>query len=132
MPREMNVSGHINVIRLRSINPYYVATILKSRFGQVQIERLSSGVSRQVNIGLAKIRSIKIPILPEHTQLHVEERYRQMSTFHDAAMEAKTEGSEVEYREKLTYAEQLLQELIEYVENTIRLGPQSLGPAQDT
>jgi len=126
MPEEMNISGHINLIRVEGINPYYVATVLKSSFGQVQIERLSSGVSRQVNIGFAKIRSIHIPVLPKSIQLRVEERYKQMSRFHHAAMEAKAAGNEAEHKEKLAYAEQLLDELITYVEKTIRARPQAL------
>jgi len=38
MFEEMNISGHINLIQLEGVNSYYVATVLKSRFGQVQIE----------------------------------------------------------------------------------------------
>jgi len=41
-------------------------------------------------------------------------------------MKAKTAGNEPAYKEKLAYAEQLLNELIAYIENVIKSGPQAL------
>ncbi len=71
-----------------------------------------------------------IPVTSNPIQQTAERRYLQMLQFHDAAMEAKTTGNESGYREKLAYAVKLLAELIEYVENTISLGPQAAESIQ--
>lgn len=64
--------------------------------------------------------------MPKSIQLRVEECYKQPGKFHDVAMEAKAAGNEVEYKEMLACAEQLLNELIAYVENVIKAGLQAL------
>jgi len=123
--------GDLFILRVVGANPYWVAAFLKSRYGQAQMERVEHGVSRMTHLRTADVRGLLLPLVPPSIQSHVEERYKQMSKFHDAAMEAKVAGNEAEYKERLTYAEQLLAELVEYVENTIRLGPQSVGSAED-
>lgn len=128
---KVNVSQHIDVICVEGIKPEYVATYLMSGLGQLCSRRASHGVSRMIGISFDEVKSIPIPVLPSQVQGHVVERYKHLGKLHDAAMEAKAAGNEVEHKEKLTYAQQLLAELVEYVEKTIRLGPQSLGSSQD-
>lgn len=118
-------SQHVNLVRVLGINPYWVAAFLKSKFGQLQIEKLETGVSRMTHLNYEDIRRFVIPVVPENIQQSTERRYRQMTQFHDAAMEAKAVGDENEFREKLAYAEKLLAELIEYLEKTIILGSQA-------
>lgn len=122
--RKACVSGDVYLLRIRRANPHYIASFLMTPYGQQQLKRSSSGSSRQVHINIGPLKAIRIPLLPAHMQEHVETRYVQMAGFHSAAMEAKAAGNETEYKEKLAYAEQLLDDLIAYVENVIKAGPQ--------
>jgi hypothetical protein len=124
-------SQHVNLVRVRGINPFWVAAFLKSVHGQAQIERLETGVSRMTHLTYDNVRGLLVALVPHRVEEAAEGRYRQMLQLHDAAMEAKAAGREPEYRERLAYAEQLLQELLAYVENTIRLGPQPVGATEN-
>jgi len=125
------ISGDVMLVRVHGADPYYVSAFLKTSYGQYQLLRNSTGVSRQIHISNDGLESIYIPLFADSLQQHVEDRYRQLSRIHEAAIEAKSAGDEAEYKEKLAYAEQLLAELVEYVENTIRLGPQSVGSTEN-
>jgi hypothetical protein len=86
----VNISQDIDRIRVEKINPYYVGTFLKTRFGQLQIQRLVHGVdSQKINFG--QVRSILIPPLPENVQKEVEKRYLELAKRHEKAMEIKNE-----------------------------------------
>jgi restriction endonuclease S subunit len=126
-----NASQHVDLVRTQGINPYWIAAFLKSKYGQIQIEQLETGVSRMTHLTYDDIRRFIIPVVSDTIQQSTQRRYLQMLQFHDAAMEAKVSGDESEYREKLTYAEKLLTELIEYVENTIYMGPQAETSVQE-
>jgi type I restriction enzyme S subunit len=69
---ECNASQEIIRIRLRdkSINPYYIAAYLNSRFGALLLERWQSGSSRPRTL-IRNIREIKIPVLPETLQVRI-------------------------------------------------------------
>jgi hypothetical protein len=85
---KINISQDIDRVRVQNINPYYVGAILKTKFGQLQIQRLVHGVdSQKINFG--QVRSLLIPILPSHLQETVEEQYLLMSKCHDRAMGIK-------------------------------------------
>lgn len=121
-----NASQHVDLVRVRGINPFWVAAFLKSKYGQSQIEQLETGVSRMTHLTYDDIRRFLIPIVPDLIQQSTERRYRQMLQFHDAAMQDKINDDQIGFQDKLAYAEKLLVELLEYVENTIRLGPQAV------
>ena len=87
---KLNISQDIDRVRVRSINPYYVGTLLKTRFGQLQIQRLVHGVdSQKINFG--QIRSLLIPVLPALIQKEIQTQYLEMSKRHDRAMVIKEE-----------------------------------------
>lgn len=85
---ELNISQHIDRIRVVGINPFYVGCFLKSRFGSFQVQRVMHGVDA-MTISFTRIRAIRIPPLPSALQGEVERQYRDMSKFHDRAMAIK-------------------------------------------
>ncbi|MGA9348915.1 MAG: hypothetical protein WBW48_08935, partial [Anaerolineae bacterium] len=123
LPDPVNISQDIDLIRFEGISPHYVGVFLKCHFGRLQIERLSSGVGAP-KITFAKIKSIKIPVIPENVQTHIEKKYREMAEVHDEAMRAKealiargvtnaVAEKDPIYREKIQQAEELLHQLVQ-------------------
>ncbi|MGO9585916.1 MAG: hypothetical protein ACLP2Y_06965 [Limisphaerales bacterium] len=87
---KMNISQDIDRVRVKGINPFYVGTLLKTKFGQLQIQRLVHGVdSQKINFG--QIRSLLIPTLPTDAQKEVEKQYLAVSKCHDRGMAIKEE-----------------------------------------
>ena len=85
---KVNISQDIDRVRLQGINPYYVCTLLKTKLGQLQIQRLVHGVdSQKINFG--QVRSLLIPALPTNLQSEVEKQYVAMSKCHDKGMTIK-------------------------------------------
>jgi len=70
-----NISQHINLIRLRGIEPEYVAIYLQTRFGRLQIHREKCGVGA-CGINFNRIRSIVIPVLAEGDRREIVDGYR--------------------------------------------------------
>jgi hypothetical protein len=85
---KVNISQHIDRIRVVGINPFYVCCFLKSRFGSYQIQRMMHGVD-STGISFDRIRSVRIPVLPEKLQRTIERQYLAMSRCHDQAMAIK-------------------------------------------
>ncbi len=91
LPRDygkLNISQHIDRIRVIGINPFYVCCFLKSRFGSLQVQRVMHGVDA-MTISFIRIRAIEIPPLAATLQSEIERQYRDMSKFHDRAMATK-------------------------------------------
>jgi hypothetical protein len=87
---KINISQDIDRVRVQNINPYYVGTLLKTKVGQLQVQRLVHGVdSQKINFG--QIRSLLIPVLPDAIQKEVQKQYLEMSKCHDRAMIIKEE-----------------------------------------
>ena len=87
---KMNIGQDIDRVRVQGINPYYVGTLLKTKFGQLQIQRLVHGVdSQKINFG--QVRSLLIPALPDNEQKEVEKQFLAMSKCHNKAMAIKEE-----------------------------------------
>lgn len=85
---KLNISQDIDRVRVNGINPFYVATFLKSRFGQHQIQRRVHGVdSQKINFG--QVRSLLLPVLAGGVQKDVELHYLGMANCHDRAMSIK-------------------------------------------
>ena len=84
----INISQDIDRIRTQDMNPYYVGVFIKSKYGQLQIQRFLHGVdSQKINFG--HVRNLILPELPEGVQSEVERQYVQMSKCHDRAMAVK-------------------------------------------
>jgi hypothetical protein len=87
---KLNISQDIDRVRIHNINPYYVGALLKSKFGQLQIQRLVHGVdSQKINFG--QIRSLLVPALAEVIQKDIQKQYLEMSKCHYTAMAIKEE-----------------------------------------
>jgi len=84
----LNISQDIDRVRVQGVNPYYVGTFLKTRFGQLQLQRYVHGVdSQKINFG--HVRSFLLPLLPTNIQEEVEKQYLKMARCHDKAMAIK-------------------------------------------
>lgn len=118
--RKIGISGHLNTVRFKNINPYYVEVFLKSFYGQLQVERFESGTSQQTDFRQESFASIKIPLIKDIVQSHIESEYKKMSVYHNKAMEAKAEDNETKYKKIIEIAETMLKELISKTEAVIR------------
>lgn len=116
---KVNISQDIDILRVKNINPFYVTVFLKSEFGNSQIWVRSKGVGAP-KLPFDEIKAIKIPILSDTVQSHIETGYKKMSVYHDKAMEAKAEGNETKYKKNIETAEAMLKELIAKTEAVIR------------
>jgi len=98
------VSCFVDLVRLRGINPYYVATVLRSRLGWPQIERLANGVGTP-NLSFGEIRSLRIPVASDEEQRDTERAW-------DPVCEAHAAG-------RLEAAEALLDAVVARLENRL-------------
>lgn len=111
--------GDLFIIREPKINSYYLYIFLLSLFGQAQIEKIYHGI-QSAKISTPEIAEIKIVLIPDKIQTHIETGYKKMSVYHDKAMEAKAEGNEAKYKKNIETAEAMLKELIAKTEAVIR------------
>ena len=81
--QQATVSCFVDLIRLREINPYYVATFLRSPTGWSQIARLLNGVGTP-NLSFGEIRSLVVPLLPEADQAEAEAAWAPVRRLHAA------------------------------------------------
>jgi restriction endonuclease S subunit len=103
--REANINQAIACVRLNEEigNPFYVLHFLRSKLGQVQLDRLKRPVAR-ANINLEEVGQIKIPIPPRPIQ--------------DKLAEIMGEAYK-QRKEKLKEAEYLLVGINDYVSDTL-------------
>ena len=118
--QKIGITGHINTLGFKKINPFYVEVFLKTIFGQEQIERYESGVSGQTEFTQDCIAEIKIPLIFNKVQKNIEKKYLKMNKFHEKAMEAKKDKDEKEYQKNIALAEKMLNDLIKKTEQVIR------------
>jgi hypothetical protein len=85
---KVNISQHIDRIRVDGIDPFYVCCFLKSRFGALQVQRVMHGVDA-MTISFGQIRRIEIPELSVDLQFNVRRQYLAMAKQHDRAMAIK-------------------------------------------
>lgn len=91
VPRDygkINISQHIDRIRVDGIDPFYVCCFLKSRFGALQVQRVMHGVDA-MTISFGQIRRIEIPVVSVDLQFEVRRQYLAMAKQHDRAMAIK-------------------------------------------
>lgn len=115
-----NTVESVYLTRVASINPFYIAVFLLTRFGQAELLRATSGVSGIININRPELEEILIPVLKVEQQNNIEKEYLNMSAYHDKAMEVKKSGNNEEYRTNLEIAEKMLKDLIARTEAVIR------------
>jgi len=147
---KLNISQHIDRIRVSGINPFYVCAVLKSRFGLLQVQREMHGVDA-MTISFLRIRELLIPPPPARLQSDVEEQYREMSKCHDRAMAIKErllDESGIEpgqfgeainnladenagYRRNMTEAQARLKHLISELEAVLDGDQKSIRPFPD-
>ncbi|MFH1230698.1 MAG: hypothetical protein V1709_04290 [Planctomycetota bacterium] len=114
------VSQHTMLIRVENIEPSYIVVFMGTNYGVLQFEKYDKGTSGQTHIDFDDVKSIKMPILPEKVQSHIEAEYKKMSAYHDKAMDAKTKGDEANYKTNIQKAEVMLKDLITRTEAVIR------------
>src|SRR3989441_7261139 len=85
---KVNISQHIDRIRVDGIDPFYVCCFLKSRFGALQIQRVIHGVDA-MTISFGQIKRIEIPELSAGLQFYVRRQYLAMARQHDRAIAIK-------------------------------------------
>lgn len=90
---EFNIYEGLAVLRLnKDLNPFYVAVFIESRFGKIQIERATKGVS-QPHLHLDEIRKIKIPLPSTSFQSHIKSL---VTAAHEKLKEAQRKLQETE------------------------------------
>jgi len=96
VPRDygkVNVSQHIDVVRIAGIDPYFVGAVIKCKYGQAQVRRLKYGVS-STELSFQQVKEILIPSADDDTQHAVRKMYLRMADQHEKAMERKAELAE--------------------------------------
>lgn len=117
---KIGITGHINTLGFKKVNPFFIEVFLKTDFGQSQIERYENGVSGQTEFTQDSIAEIKIPIIPDLVQENIESEYKKMSSYHDKAMDAKKIDDEAGYKKNIEIAGKMLKDLITKTEAVIR------------
>lgn len=69
-------SNHVNILRLKGINPLYAAVVLNSKIGRMQTTKFCTG-SAQVEIYPPEIEKFLIPILPNEIQEEIAKMVKQ-------------------------------------------------------
>lgn len=77
------VSCFVDLVRLQGISPFYVVTLLRSRVGWAQVERLMSGVGTP-NLNFSQVRSLQVPVLPLAEQRSIDQAWAGIAQLHDA------------------------------------------------
>lgn len=135
---KVSVSDDVDVIRVSGVDPYFVCAVIKSQYGQAQVQRLKYGV-RSTKLSFQQVKQILIPAADDDTQRAARERYLRMASHHEKAMQRKAElldsrrtrsgrdrefdvlsEADAEYQRHMEVAERELRQLLEAVEAYIR------------
>ncbi len=84
-PGRYGTVSEVTVVRQNELNPYYVAAYLRSRFGQMLIERYITGATGQLHLYAKDVARIFVPVLPPEKQAVFERQAK-------AALAAKLEA----------------------------------------
>jgi len=79
--------NHVTIVRPSEINPLYLSVYLNSQLGQLQIERMISGSSGQIELYPEDIRQIVVWDAPEQLQLQIADAVRCSFTMESRASE---------------------------------------------
>jgi len=80
-----NISQHINLIRLKGIEPEYLAVYLQTKYARLQIAREKCGVGA-CGINFDRIKSILVPVLREDVRRDACRRYQNQESAGDHAL----------------------------------------------
>ncbi|MCX6377805.1 MAG: N-6 DNA methylase, partial [Armatimonadetes bacterium] len=69
-----NISQHINLIRVKGVEPEYLAVYLQTKYARLQIAREKCGVGA-CGINFDRIKSILTPVLQEEVRHEIARRY---------------------------------------------------------
>jgi type I restriction enzyme M protein len=64
--------SEVTVIRQSELNPFFVASFLRSRFGQMQIDRYITGATGQLHLYKRDVRKFFLPVIPDVEQKRFE------------------------------------------------------------
>ncbi|MFA5769907.1 MAG: restriction endonuclease subunit S [Patescibacteria group bacterium] len=105
------IVGDTRIIKVKNLNPYFLCIYFKTSFGKKLSERYKSGVASE-GTTMEQLKIFPIPTIKDSIQVKIEEKYKNISVFHDHAMKAKKNRNEKSYRENIDIAEKMLKELI--------------------
>ncbi len=111
--------GDLFILRNPKINSHYLYVYLLTQFGQSQIEKIFHGIS-SAKISTNEIGQIRVAVVGEPIQQQIKLGYKEMSKYHDKAMDKKKKGDEGEYKENIEIAQKMLKDLIAKTEAVIR------------
>jgi len=114
------VGCFVDIVRVQGIRPAYLFIYLKSRFGQLQIARLLTGVGT-ININFDQIRSLEIHVLPDEQQATIDVQWRRMNDVYERALAMKygSAGDGAGYEDHIGAARAMLKALICQVEELV-------------
>ena len=78
---EALASNHVNILRLKEVNPIYAALVLNSKIGRLQTEKFCTG-SAQAELYPYDIEKFIIPFLPESSQSSIAEKIQKSFSLH--------------------------------------------------
>lgn len=107
---EANIEQNIILIRTNNISNYFLDIFLKSKYGQLQIKRLSTSVGT-VYINFPNVRKIKIPSINESLQYNIEKEYKKIHKSYLNLLDKNNDKEEIE--EIVSDLVKRLEELIE-------------------
>jgi len=111
--------GDLFIIRNPRVNPHYLYVYLLTEFGQSQVRRIFHGI-QSAKISTTEIGLIRVLVPDDRIQRSVAAEYKNMSVYHDKAMEAKKNGDQRKYEKNIQIAEKMLKDLIARTEAVIR------------
>ncbi len=79
--------NHVTIVRPTGINPLYLSVYLNSQVGQLQIERMISGSSGQIELYPVDIRQIIVWDAPKKTQLRIADAVQRSCAMENRASE---------------------------------------------
>lgn len=84
-PGKFGTVSEVTVARQSTLNPYYLATYLRSMFGQMQIDRYITGATGQLHLNPKDVEKFFIPIIPTADQMAFERLSYEISETKDRA-----------------------------------------------
>jgi len=115
---DVNISQDIDILRIKNINPFYVAAFLKSQYGNLQVWYHSKGVGAP-KIPFEEVKSILIPVIPKKEQDIIEKRYLEMDELHKRAILMRRKNQPT-HKEEFEKASSILQDILKHTESIIQ------------
>jgi type I restriction enzyme M protein len=91
---EANIEQNIVLIKTKNISNYFLDLFIKSKYGQLQINRLLSSVGTAY-INFPNIKKIKIPCIDKSIQKNIESEYKNIHEFYLRVLEKNDDKNKV-------------------------------------